>query len=667
MMLTGSVGAQTQTSVTVDYTKIVGTNRLSLGFALSSDLTYLRDRPVLRQLAEEANFGLVRFFSKSIQPCIRWNDSTLSGMFDWAGVDLLVQRIFEVGAEPLICIGFGAISGLSDLPAGMKADPTTKLPYVNSYAAYCNEWVKHFKQKAMPVRYYEIVNEPWAYFGWNPSNTTKLANYVALWNAAARRMRAENAKVLLSQDAITQKKVLAYWTVHGDNVDFLDFHKYDSDNIGQFSDAEMFSRAEVRGYQDVSWSALYGINTARQIWFNARGKWLPAIDSESAYCSTYLAGTNPKIQQMAGAIWVTLSLRMGILTGLDCNLYFDYASSKSWDLAHKASGGFGFGMVNTDDNQPWYPYYVQKLIGSTLAVGDQIVESKSSSSYIESLAWIHEGRLNTLLICKNDSVRGLGLNVYGLQGISNYSKIDNSISYLYPRIQTGSMSPPGSLGINGYTVVLLQTEISTLDDGFESGNFVKWSNLSYSYGETAAVTSATSYTGSYCARFASNGGANEEYAFCSEYVNMSEVYVHGYFNIGSALPLTDNQDRFYLIRLTGSQNLVYAGIRHDGGVDKWVVLVRNGVNWMNWNYAASPLPQKGGWVCVELHWKMNSTQGLVELYVDGVRIISISGINTAYYGNTTRVDFGLPYAFGVQKNLIIYADSAKISKTYIGQ
>jgi hypothetical protein len=112
---------------------------------------------------------------------------------------------------------------------------------------------------------------------------------------------------------------------------------------------------------------------------------------------------------------------------------------------------------------------------------------------------------------------------------------------------------------------------------------------------------------------------------------------------------------------------VYAGIRRDNGVDRWIIYVRNGANWLNYvSNATAPLPQMGSWVSIELHWKMSSTAGLAELYVNGVKVISVTGINTASYGNAVRVDFGLPYAMGVQNNITIYSDSAVISQKYIG-
>jgi hypothetical protein len=272
------------------------------------------------------------------------------------------------------------------------------------------------------------------------------------------------------------------------------------------------------------------------------------------------------------------------------------------------------------------------------------------------------------VICKNDTAGALTLKLYGLQGTLNYSKIDNSISWQTPKMQNGTMDSTGSLTIKGYTVALFQSLVPAIvfEDGFESGGFSKWTGTLISSGETATVSATRPYSGSYSARFTTNAGNDWECAYCYKSVSLSEVYVRGYFNISSGLPFVDNSDRLYLLRLVGSQNLVYAGIMREGGVDKWVILVRNGANWMNWKSATTPLLKMGTWVRVELHWKRDPTQGSAELYINGAKVIAVSGINTAYYGNATRVDFGLPYAIGIEKNVIIQGDSVKIAKTYIG-
>ena len=59
--------------------------------------------------------------------------------------------------------------------------------------------------------------------------------------------------------------------------------------------------------------------------------------------------------------------------------------------------------------------------------------------------------------------------------------------------------------------------------------------------------------------------------------------------------------------------------------------------------------------------------GVVELYIDGAEVVQITGVNTSYYGKATSVLFSLSSAASVQNSLEIYADSCKISQTYIGQ
>jgi len=204
-------------------------------------------------------------------------------------------------------------------------------------------------------------------------------------------------------------------------------------------------------------------------------------------------------------------------------------------------------------------------------------------------------------------------------------------------------------------------------DGFESGNFAGWSGVAITSGETATVVNTKHHHDQYSAKFTSNGGQYAENANCYTMVDLTEVYVRGYFYIETGLPLMHEGDRFYLIRLGGAtQNLAYMGIRRDNGVDQWMLYVRNGGNWMNWIHAANPLPQQGIWYSVELHWKMSSTGGLVELYINGTRILQVQNINTAYWGNAKRIDFGLPYISSPQNNLAIYGDCAVVSGSYVG-
>jgi len=461
ILASGIINYWPRVDITVNVNKVIGINNLSLGFQLDWERwkTFL-DSSVQQQLAMDAGFRLIRIFdfrptNPRLMPCIYWNESTKTGVWDWTYVDALTLKIFEIGAEPLFCLGWARDNIQNYIPPGMAVNPVTLLPYPESYAAYAAEWVKHFKQFGLPVRFYEIMNEPFFYFGWNAENMTRLGYFVELWNVVSRAMRQQNPKIFLSHCAITQKKILDYWITYGDDIDFLDFHKYDANIIGQYSDAEMLKRAEIRGFEDASWSALYSINTARQKWFNARGKWLPAIISESNFNSAWENGTDPRIQQMICAVWLALVLKSGILNGLDYFVYFEFSSSKS---KTRPSGGWGFGMINLDDNQPWYPYYVHHMIGSNLATGDKLIEVKSASDDVKSVAWIHDGKLHVILICKVSENRTVTFQ--GINGQAQVLWIDNKITYETPRIQNDELDLADALILKGYTVALLQIQLS---------------------------------------------------------------------------------------------------------------------------------------------------------------------------------------------------------------
>jgi hypothetical protein len=451
----GSIVYWPKVDVAVNPSKVIGENNLSLGFMVDWEWKPWVDSSARRELARNASFKLIRLFdfrpvgiSPRLMPCTSWT----AGTWDWTNVDMLVSKIYDIGAEPLVCLSHASSNTQANLPPGMPVDPTTGLPYPNDYAAYCREWVKHFKITGRPVRFYEIFNEPYAYFGWSP-NMQKLGYFKDVWNACARAMRAENANVLLSFDFIMKQAVLNYWVTDGDDVDFLDFHKYDcwaTSGEGYFNDADLLKRAEKERFETTD---TYGVDDASQIWYSNRGKRLPVICSESNINSGWTDGTDPRIQTMVGATWTALVLRKAILKGLSYYTYYNFYSRSS---IVKPSGGIGFGMIDFDNDKPWYPYYVHQMIGNSLAVGDNLIESSCSSDDLRCLAWMRNGTLNILLVCKVDQPRSVFL--HGIIGQLNYSRIDNSIPWRTPRVQTGVIDSTDALLLAGYSVILLRLQ-----------------------------------------------------------------------------------------------------------------------------------------------------------------------------------------------------------------
>jgi hypothetical protein len=452
ILSTGAISTLPSVTIDINSLSTIGTNDLSLGFNLHHDYerSTWSSSPTLRQLGVDMNARMIRVFTHTIEPCSSWNDETKTGTFNWQNVDSFIERIFDTGAQPLITIGF-VDSSSTLIPPSMDINPNTGLPYPDSFAAYCREWVRHFQQAGLPVKYYEVLNEAWYYFypNWN-WNQAKAQNFLTLYNTCYDAMHNQNNQILVGNDASLHRRFLDFWKANGGKLDLLSFHKYDCDNLAM-GDNTPLSRAENRYY--VSDSYYYGVNDARQLW----GSNLPAIASETNWAAFCSQGTDPRLQQVVGSVWLALSLRSAILENVQYNIYYSFSSSKSWEETNKATGGFGFGMINQDDNEPWYPYYVQYMIGHNLAVGDPLLETSSSSSDVRVLSWIHEDTQNTLITCKVDEPRII--TIRGLSGQLNLFKIDDNVPYTAPSIQSEQLDANNALIIDGYTVILLQTTV----------------------------------------------------------------------------------------------------------------------------------------------------------------------------------------------------------------
>jgi hypothetical protein len=230
------------------------------------------------------------------------------------------------------------------------------------------------------------------------------------------------------------------------------------------------------------------------------------------------------------------------------------------------------------------------------------------------------------------------------------------------RNEEGTTAHPG----NWDTKILSMraSKPSILADGFEAGSPSTWTGTSVTSGETATAVSSMAHHGFYSADFTSNGGGGTEKAYCFKTVSSAtELYARGYFYV-SASGIAANDNRFYfLIFKAGGNPVAFAGWRMTGGVAKWNLLIRSGTGWVTAYSAASPALNK--WYCVELHWKKDATSGLGELWVDGAKVCSLTGKNTAYYGDVDRVDFGLPEIVNCGSTTV-YCDCVKLSNAYIG-
>ena len=112
-------------SVNVNTQQQTDVNTLSMGFQLDGrDISAFARTSTLQDLAEEANFKMVRFFhhryghyqvGSVYYPVTAWNNDQKTGTWDWTETDRIVDSIIAIGAEPLICLGYGG-SGSMTIP-----------------------------------------------------------------------------------------------------------------------------------------------------------------------------------------------------------------------------------------------------------------------------------------------------------------------------------------------------------------------------------------------------------------------------------------------------------------------------------------------------------------------------------------------------------------------
>jgi hypothetical protein len=200
-------------------------------------------------------------------------------------------------------------------------------------------------------------------------------------------------------------------------------------------------------------------------------------------------------------------------------------------------------------------------------------------------------------------------------------------------------------------------------DGFESGNLKAWSSTQLSGGERIAVSPEAAFSGSYGGAFTTSGNGGYEYAQARKSITgMSQLYARVYVKV-VANGVADSGDYLYFLSLrAGSNNVAFAGWRMDRSGLRWHVLARNNNGYVG-TYSTS-VPAAGRWYCVELYWQMSGTNGRVTLWVDGLQVASISGVDTDNFGAVTQVRFGVAEAYRISSSTV-HVDVAVISDRYV--
>jgi hypothetical protein len=218
-------------------------------------------------------------------------------------------------------------------------------------------------------------------------------------------------------------------------------------------------------------------------------------------------------------------------------------------------------------------------------------------------------------------------------------------------------------------------------DGFESGDFSAWTGIGGTNtpyvgldDPQSEVRGLTVHHGYGLASADVLGGQS---SYCYKSVSAPELYARGYFAVdGESLVDEGDHSYFIVFRAADGNSLACAGCRYMGGQIKWCLRLRQGTGYVDVYGSRDNMRTIGdalvyvnpyGWFCFELHWKKGTTTGGADLWVNGVKVCSSWGKNTASYGDARSVRVGLPEVHQPEDSgFIINFDCVKISATYIG-
>jgi hypothetical protein len=668
----------------VDLSEVIGKNNLSLGTQIHGYDNF-PGKPTLQQKAAQIGFEIVRVFvtrDKSTEPCLSWNETSSTGVFDWSHIDPLVKSIYGIGAEPLLTVGAGEFPDVV-VPHGMTGNYMgTRFPNPKSFGSYVVAIMRHLISIGCNVEYWGIWRTPTIRDSSGSINAGIVLNYTRFFNVVQDYIHGVDPNALVSSDRTMYRAFFDVFVKYARGVGYLSFMKYDAFGTpydrpeGYISGDKLMQRAGVINQPTGGSWAIYSPKELQQRWLASQGQSLPVIAVEVNMNSAYGSGTDPRIQTPLGSAWYAEALKSFILDGsVICSTYYLYCSDASSLWGPGRTTGWGLGMIrSTYPYTQWYPYWTNYLFGKNLRVGNSLFYTYAKNSTLVSLlAWGNSTHYFVLVIGKTNNTYNVDLQLnngeVNTQKTLHVYRIDMQYNGLYSR--DVNYSAPIRLTLAGYSVNLvvisrsqLKPSLVLFEDGFESTDFSNWTGTYASTGETESVVNNLRHHGDNSAAFISDGKEEIEYSYCYKTVaSSSELNVRSYFYVATS-GIIDNKDHFYLISLkTKNSTVAYAGWWKIGGLTKWCLVIRNGTD--NIFAYSKSTPSCNRWYSVELHWKKNATSGFGELWIDGTRVCSITSRNTAAFGDVNQIRVGLPGIYYSDRT-IVYADCVKAAAEFVG-
>ena len=166
-------------------------------------------------------------------------------------------------------------------------------------------------------------------------------------------------------------------------------------------------------------------------------------------------------------------------------------------------------------------------------------------------------------------------------------------------------------------------------DGFESGDFSAWSGTSVN-GATIEVASDYAKQGAYSCKVSGlDGTAEGGWVYKDLGTAYSELYVRQYWRIDGEPEGSGFWHVGPYVAISGSSDKAKPVFNF--ATDKWGIHYRDsGGSWVVSYESGTSTVNIGTWYCVELHVKGDNPNSVLELWVDGVQKLSLTGLSLEY-------------------------------------
>lgn len=350
-----------------------------------------RTVPELLSVAQSLDPQVIRFGLSSVSAVSGWDNATGTPEFNFTGFDAELAFIADVPAAPLLSIPAGNWGDGNNLPPGMPTNTsfnvsfyglTGQYPDPAAYATFVGAIVNHTIEAGENVAYWNIGNEV-------PVFPTQDAQaYAQTFNAAARAIHHRLPNALVGSDVLMVRAGFPTLSAQLRGVGFLSYHLYSSTSICIEAGGYCPPSANGPGINTpmlltsgvgLSRRYFYAPHLAQEMWFNATGRWLPVLDTESNIDTVAggvvatSSGTDPRMQNQVAAAWLLAMLMTGAEENLSELTYFNLQDAFPVNGTITAPlGGWGFGMTGITPARSvvyFAPYWAARLWSQAFPAG----------------------------------------------------------------------------------------------------------------------------------------------------------------------------------------------------------------------------------------------------------------------------------------------------------